>query len=74
MKKNIRIVYQIFFVLISLLMATACKRERLDEGQLVFSMSDVMYKRCEFATAKTEVVKNEIRLFGKIARHYRVAQ
>ncbi len=55
------------FVIFILLLTSSCKQERPDENQVTFSMSDATYKRSEFATATTEVVKNEIRLFGKIA-------
>lgn len=55
------------FMTFILLLASGCKQQQLEENQVTFSMSDSMYKRSEFAIAKTEVVKNEIRLFGKIA-------
>lgn len=40
-----------------------------------FSMSETMFKKCEFFVAKYEDVKNEIRLFGKLeADNNRTAQ
>ncbi len=48
------------------LLLCGCKEQVSDEHQTVFSMSDTMMARCEFATASYEQVKNEIRLFGKI--------
>jgi cobalt-zinc-cadmium efflux system membrane fusion protein len=52
-------------ILILWLMA-ACSEKQLEESATVFSMSDTMMSKCAFYEAKKEIVKNEIRLFGKI--------
>ncbi len=43
-----------------------CTNKQSHETLTAFSMSDAMMEKCEFYKAKKEVVKNEIRLFGKI--------
>ncbi|MBX2965771.1 MAG: efflux RND transporter periplasmic adaptor subunit [Cyclobacteriaceae bacterium] len=45
---------------------TGCRESKMEEEQIAFSMSDTMMERCEFFVAQSEMVKNEIRLFGKI--------
>lgn len=65
--KHKNLFYQLSFLLLTLVLVGSCKQKAIDEKQVAFSMSDTMFKRSEFATAKTEVVKNEIRLFGKVA-------
>ena len=49
-----------------LLVLSACKNKKFEENATAFSMSDTMMKQCEFYEAKSEDVKNEIRLFGKL--------
>jgi cobalt-zinc-cadmium efflux system membrane fusion protein len=47
---------------------SACRHaEKPEADGVVFSISDAMMKRCELTKASTEVVKNELNLFGKIA-------
>lgn len=57
----------ILFIL-SLALQTACTHTPPD-GQLgvAFSMSDTMMARCEFSKVAKKGVRNELRLFGKIA-------
>lgn len=43
-----------------------CRHQSLNEDSVAFSMSNTMYERCTFYTAKKQDVKNEIRLFGKL--------
>jgi cobalt-zinc-cadmium efflux system membrane fusion protein len=43
-----------------------CKEKPLEEKGVAFSISDTMLKKCEFYDASLQVVKNDIRLFGKI--------
>jgi len=45
----------------------SCKENQTTEPSVAFSMSDTMMAKCEFYTASLQDVKNEIRLFGKIA-------
>jgi cobalt-zinc-cadmium efflux system membrane fusion protein len=45
----------------------SCKENQPTEPSVAFSMSDTMMAKCEFYTASLQDVKNEIRLFGKIA-------
>jgi len=59
---------QHFWVLsfLILFLANACAEQKLEEDHVIYSMSDTMYSRCEFSVATETMVKNEIRLFGKI--------
>src|SRR3954463_15989409 len=46
----------------------SCKTDRKkDEDPGVFSLSDTMIKRCEFTKARLQDVKDELKLFGKVA-------
>jgi cobalt-zinc-cadmium efflux system membrane fusion protein len=45
----------------------ACKPNLPEETAVAFSISDTMMERCEFTTATMQDVKNELKLFGKIA-------
>ena len=58
----------LLFILITVIFSTqlGCKDHPVEETALAFSMSDTMYKQCEFAQVKMQMVKDEIRLFGKI--------
>lgn len=54
---------------------SGCKSKSLEENAVAFSMSDTMMDKCAFYEVKSEDVKNEIRLFGKIeADNNRTAQ
>lgn len=56
--------------LMSSLVMALCRCEHKPVSSLqgiAFSMSDTMMSRCEFAPARLTDVRNEIRLFGKIA-------
>jgi cobalt-zinc-cadmium efflux system membrane fusion protein len=45
-----------------------CKQNQaIEEGGVVFSISDTMMERCEFTTANTADVKDQLTLFGKVA-------
>ncbi|MEO9258091.1 MAG: hypothetical protein ABI207_06900, partial [Crocinitomicaceae bacterium] len=48
-------------------MISSCSSNNDDETETAFSMSDTMMKRCSFYKVKMETVRDEIRLFGKIA-------
>lgn len=52
-------------ILISLLVS--CKAKPPQEDAVAFSISDTMMERCEFSNATTQDVKDELKLFGKIA-------
>lgn len=60
--------YRIFIPVLAIttLMVAACKEKAPEAVTEVFNLSDTMMARCEFHEAKIEVVKNDIRLFGKI--------
>jgi cobalt-zinc-cadmium efflux system membrane fusion protein len=51
--------------LFSLLLS--CKSHHPEEDAIAFSISDTMMERCEFTNATIQDVKNELKLFGKIA-------
>ena len=51
-------------VLISL---SACKEKKPDEQNNTFTLSDTMLMRCGFSKAKLQDVKDELKLFGKVA-------
>lgn len=51
---------------VSLILLNSCSDKQVEETATAFSMSETMMEKCEFYEAKNEVVKNEIRLFGKI--------
>lgn len=53
-------------VILPVLLMVSCNQQQPEEVMNTFSISDAMMARCEFYTAKTEEVKNEIRLFGKV--------
>ena len=61
--------FKIFTVAIALAaLFSSCKQEaETSEAPKNFVMNDKMYGECTFATAQTQPVKQEIRLFGKIA-------
>ncbi|GAO43835.1 efflux RND transporter periplasmic adaptor subunit [Flavihumibacter petaseus] len=50
-----------------LFLLAGCKSRKMEETAVAFSMSDTMYRQCAFINAELQQVKNEIRLFGKIA-------
>lgn len=52
---------------LALLGFTACRNKPADEAPQAFELTDTMMKRCEFTEAKISDVKNELKLFGKIA-------
>lgn len=56
--------YITWAVIVSLI--ASCTDKGLDDNSTAFTMSETMMKSCEFATAKYDTVKNDIRLFGKI--------
>ncbi|MFN4146970.1 MAG: efflux RND transporter periplasmic adaptor subunit [Runella sp.] len=45
----------------------SCDQKQTQETATAFSMSDMMMSKCEFYQTQNEIVKNEIRLFGKIS-------
>ncbi|CAN5312621.1 efflux RND transporter periplasmic adaptor subunit [soil metagenome] len=49
-----------------LLVLASCK-QKAEVAEPPFSLTDEMVKRCEFANAELQDVKDELRLFGKIA-------
>lgn len=51
---------------LALLGLTACKDKPKDEAPQAFVLSDTMLKRCEFTKVKTEDVKSQLKLFGKV--------
>lgn len=51
---------------VSLILLNSCSNKQAEETATAFSMSEAMMAKCEFFETKNEVVKNEIRLFGKI--------
>lgn len=53
-------------VIICLLLLASCKHH-VQEEKPPFSLTDEMLKRCQFALAEMQDVKDELRLFGKIA-------
>ena len=53
-----------FTLLISLM---GCKSKHLEIVRAPFSLTDAMMERCEFTKASVQEVRNELRLFGKIA-------
>lgn len=63
--------YSLFSCILLSLMAgsfmSSCTPQLQDELAKAFSLSDTMLARCEFHEATMSEVKNEIRLFGKIA-------
>ncbi len=50
-----------------LLTFIGCHHDTPAEKEPVFTLSDTMLKRCSFTTAKPEDVKDELKLFGKVA-------
>lgn len=50
-----------------LLLFVSCSHEKSVEKKAAFTLSDTMLKRCTFIPAKTEDVKDELKLFGKVA-------
>ncbi len=57
-----------FALLVTLLpLVSACNQKPAEEMAKAFSLSDTMFAKCSFYEATHEAVKNEIRLFGKIA-------
>lgn len=73
MKNNTLTTY--LLLVASQFIITGCGDKPIEETGTAFSMSDTMMARCEFYEAKNEVVKNEIRLFGKItAANNKMAQ
>lgn len=63
-KKLIRV---LLFLPVAAILLAACKQAPLEEHDVAFVMSDSMKARCEFTPVTQQDVKNEIRLFGKIA-------
>lgn len=53
-------------LLVILVLTGSCGNQKVGEMITTFTMSDTMMSQCKFYTAKSEEVKNEIRLFGKI--------
>lgn len=46
---------------------TGCRTKKTEKTETAFSMSDTMMTRCKFHKVVSDDVKNEIKLFGKIA-------
>ncbi|HUH75273.1 MAG TPA: efflux RND transporter periplasmic adaptor subunit [Chitinophagales bacterium] len=67
MKNSIKIITTIIISFIGLNVFISCETAPIEETQISFSMSDSTYNRCEFVEVTEEVVKDRIRLFGKIA-------
>ena len=53
--------------LLALLALSACKEKKQDEQTSTFTLSDTMLTRCGFSRAKLQDVKDELKLFGKVA-------
>lgn len=54
---------------------SSCENQMLEEDAIAFSMSETMMEKCEFYQVEKEVVKNEIRFFGKMeANNNKTAQ
>lgn len=53
--------------IILIMLTTSCNTKVLDENATAFALSDTMMKRCEFVKADSQVVKNRLLLYGKIA-------
>jgi membrane fusion protein, heavy metal efflux system len=65
--KNRNLALLIFF-LASVGLISGCRHtEKMEQDGLGFTISDAMMERCEFTAAQRQEVKNELRLFGKIA-------
>lgn len=58
-----------------ILIVSACNSKPETETTEKFELTDTMMNRCQFLTVKTEPVKNQLKLFGKItADNNRLAQ
>ncbi len=57
---------RLLYTLLLGLLLNGCTHKQVEESLTAFSMSNTMMSTCEFYEAGMEVVKNEIRLFGKI--------
>lgn len=68
MKKKKSLHFYTFLItnLSFIILLISCNNKPLEEETKAFSMSETMLKQCEFYTASSDIVKNEIRLFGKI--------
>lgn len=64
MKNSIKSLFKLFVLLVLL---SACHQEAIVEDKKAFYMSDVMMQRCQFVEVRTEAVKSELKLFGKVA-------
>lgn len=60
-------IHMIFLVAGHVCLMSACRTPEFKQSLTAFSLSDTMMARCEFYKTRYNVVKNEIRLFGKIA-------
>ena len=66
MKMNKLLPIGLFF-LGFILLNTGCNTKKVEKNETAFSMSDTMMTRCKFYKVQYDDVKNEIKLFGKIA-------
>jgi len=55
------------FLLGFIFLNTGCNTKKSEKTDTAFSMSDTMMTRCKFQKVQFDEVKNEIKLFGKIA-------
>jgi len=55
------------FLLGFIFLNTGCNIKKSEKTETAFSMSDTMMARCKFQKVQFDEVKNEIKLFGKIA-------
>lgn len=66
MKNSIKIISTLILSFICINIFISCRTNAVEEKQVSFSMSDSTYNRCEFTVVEEQVVKNKIRLFGKV--------
>ncbi|MBL7873229.1 MAG: efflux RND transporter periplasmic adaptor subunit [Cyclobacteriaceae bacterium] len=50
-----------------ILLLSSCKTDPPEENEIAFSISDTMMERCELTSVTNQDVKNELKLFGKVA-------
>lgn len=59
--------FPVHILFVFILFMLSCKPKPEEEKKEKFSLTDTMMRRCEFYVAKQEPVKNQLKLFGKIA-------
>lgn len=66
MTTNTKRPYLLPLLMASIILGAGCKSPLDDETHIAFSMSETMYNLCEYSVAESQIVRNEIRLFGRI--------